>query len=116
MGQCKPIYGLRFDSFSRKMLKDISNTKKMKKLLDRATITGTINAIFTKSGVGNASVNIALQDWSFLMNALKATGPLRDGLIQRNISLAILNYSNSTNDDDYKQLLFWEGLANGCKY
>jgi len=116
MGQCKPIFGLKFDSYSKKMIKDISSTKKMKKLLDSAAIVGTFNAIFTKSGVGSASVNIALQDWNFLINALKSTGPLRDGLIQRNISLAIIYYSNATNSNDYKQLLFWEGLENGCKY
>jgi len=116
MGQCKPIYGLRFDNYSKRMIKEIAGTKKMKKILDSAAIAGTFNAIFTKSGVGSSSVNIGLQDWSFLTNALKATGPLRDGLIQRNISLAIIYYSNTTDSDGYKQLLFWEGLANGCKY
>jgi len=30
-------------------------------------IVGTFNALFTKSGVGSASVNIRLQDWTFLL-------------------------------------------------
>ena len=57
MGQCKPIYGLRLDSFSKKILAKIVKDTKFKKLLDSAAIVGTFNALFTKSGVGSASVN-----------------------------------------------------------
>jgi len=106
MGQCKPIYGLKFDSYSKRMIKEISRTKKMKSLLDSAAIVGTFNAIFTKTEAYNLSLNIAIQDWNFLINALKSTSPLRDGLVQRNISLAIINYSNKKSGADYKQLLF----------
>jgi len=78
MGQCKPIYGLVLDSYSRKTLKRMSQNSKFKKLIDSAAIAGTFNALFTKSGVGSASVNIALQDWSFLFNAVKSTRALQE--------------------------------------
>jgi len=113
MGQCKPIYGLKLDTFSKNMLKKIGKTSKLKKLLDSAAIAGTFNALFTKSGVGTAAVNIGLQDWNFLINATKSTGALQNNIIRRDIELAQVRYLGST---DYKLIQFWEGMANGCKY
>lgn len=113
MGQCKPIYGLRLDTFSKKILSKIAKDKKIKKLLDSAVIAGTFNALFTKSGAMSASINIGLQDWDFLFNAVRSTGALKDNIIRRDIEWAKVNYLDDTNSKLFK---FWEGLGNGCKY
>ena len=113
MGQCKPIYGLRLDTFSKKVLTKISRDRKIKRLLDSSAIAGTFNSLFTKSEAYSASVNIALQDWRFLFNAIKSTGAFQNNLIKRDIEWAKVHYLGDT---DSKLFNFWEGLENGCKY
>jgi len=114
MGKCQDIPGLRLDTYSRDVIKRISQKRSFGKLLAGAISLGVFNSIFTKSGPKNAMYNITQTDWELLAKALKSTQIITDAVIRREMQFAYLHYQYP-DSYDYKLSLFWKGMLNGCK-
>jgi len=112
MGKCQAISGLRLDDYSRKVIKDIADTRTMGKLLAGAISLGIFNSIFTKSGPKTAIYNITQTDWELYANAVKSTSIITDAIIKRHMQFAYLHYQMPYN---HKLAMFWKGLLDGCK-
>ena len=111
MDECREIIGLKLSPASIKAIDSIKHNQRYSQWLAPAFAVGIFNNIFMKSSLRTSTYNITQTDWVLYMKAMKS---LPNGA-QRYLK-QVANYEIVSNqmDNNYKQVLFWKGIKNGC--
>ena len=108
---CPDIQGLRLDQASITAIETIKRKHELAKYGATAIGVGGLIDIFFKNGAVVATDKIIRQfEWEIFAHAMRGVPQITRDAIVKEAQLQMLDHLN-----DYKQKIFWEAVANGCR-
>lgn len=108
---CPDIQGLRFDQKSIQAIDTIKRKYDLVKYGAIAIGVGGLIDIFFKNGPVVATDKVVRQfEWELFAHAMRGVPQVTKDAIVKDAQLQMLEHLN-----DYKQKIFWEAVANGCR-